>query len=118
MMTMVSNWKGELDVNGEHYPSVDAFISSNKPLVGIINIKLYPEADNARTRQITSLNRQSGQEQDVTEYKITVKKYMTEKTEPGSSFDFMERMNGNNPMPMRTMVGHIIKQTPGMVYME
>lgn len=48
--------------------------------------------------------------------KITVKKYMTQPATP--EFDFMAKWNNNIPMPLRTMVGEVIKQTRGMVYMK
>lgn len=48
--------------------------------------------------------------------KIKVKSYMTKKATP--EFDFMEKWNNNNPMPLRIMVGEKIKETPGMVYMK
>lgn len=47
---------------------------------------------------------------------ITVKQYMTKKATP--EFDFMEKWNHNNPMPLRTMVGEVEKETRGMVYMK
>lgn len=49
-------------------------------------------------------------------YKVTVKKYMTEKASP--AFDFMLKWNNDKPMPLRTMVGTVIKETRGMVYMQ
>lgn len=51
-----------------------------------------------------------------TQYKITVKKYMTQKSFSG--FNFMKKFNNDNPMPLRTMIGTIQKETKGMVYMK
>ena len=48
--------------------------------------------------------------------RITVRQYMTKPATP--EFDFMERWNHNNPMPLRTMVGTVEKETRGMVYMK
>ena len=48
--------------------------------------------------------------------RITVKSYMTKKATP--EFDFMLRWNNDNPMPLRTMVGTVEKETKGMVYMK
>lgn len=48
--------------------------------------------------------------------RITVKQYMTKKATP--EFDFMARWNNDNPMPLRTMVGTVEKETRGMVYMK
>ena len=52
---------------------------------------------------------------DTTQYKITVKSYMTKKATP--SFDFMKKWNDDKPMPLRVMVGEKVKETRGMVYM-
>ena len=49
-------------------------------------------------------------------YKITVKKYMTEPSTP--NFDFQDRWNDGNPMPLCTMQGEVIKETRGMYYMK
>jgi hypothetical protein len=50
------------------------------------------------------------------QYKITVKKYMTEPAT--STFDFQDKWNNGKPMPLCTMQGEIIKETRGMYYME
>ena len=49
-------------------------------------------------------------------YKITVKKYMTEPSTP--NFDFQDRWNDGNPMPLCTMHGKVTKETRGMFHME
>lgn len=49
-------------------------------------------------------------------YKITVKKYMTEPAT--STFDFQDKWNDGNPMPLCIMQGEIIKETRGMYYMH
>ena len=49
-------------------------------------------------------------------YKITVKKYMTE---PATvNFDFQDKWNNGNPMPLCIMQGEVIKETRGMYYMK
>ena len=49
-------------------------------------------------------------------YKITVKKYMTE---PATvNFDFQDKWNDGNPMPLCIMQGEVIKETRGMYYMN
>lgn len=110
MLTMLKDWKGTVEINGTQYGNIND-ITVNMLASDSVCIKLLPQTRNGGVeadKQITGTK----------EYRITVKKYMTQPTEPGSSFDFMARMNNNNPMPMRTMVGTVIKQTPGMVYME
>lgn len=49
-------------------------------------------------------------------YKITVKKYMTEPAT--ANFDFQDKWNNGNPMPLCIMKGEIIKETRGMYYMK
>lgn len=49
-------------------------------------------------------------------YSITVKRYMTQNSNP--SFDFMAKFNNDNPMPFVEMSGKVTKETRGMVYME
>lgn len=53
---------------------------------------------------------------DNKEYKIHVKKYMTEKSSP--QFDFMSNWNNDVPMPFVIMSGTIEKETRGMYYMK
>ena len=49
-------------------------------------------------------------------YKIIVKKYMTEPAT--SNFDFQDKWNNGNPMPLCIMQGEVIKETRGMYYMN
>ena len=49
-------------------------------------------------------------------YKITVKKYMTEPAT--ANFDFQDKWNDGNPMPLCIMQGEVIKETRGMYYMN
>lgn len=47
-------------------------------------------------------------------YRITVKKYMTQKS--NRDFDFMSKWNKDIPMPFVRMTAKVIKQTRGMLY--
>lgn len=49
-------------------------------------------------------------------YRITVKKYMTQKS--NRDFDFMSKWNKDIPMPFVRMTAKVIKQTRGMIYAE
>lgn len=49
-------------------------------------------------------------------YKITVKKYMTEPAT--ANFDFQDKWNNGEPMPLCIMQGKVIKETRGMYYMN
>lgn len=112
MITAIKTWPGKVAVNGENYDNIATAIANFKPVNGPICIKLYPKNE-------TSGNQQAGALVDVNksdEVRITVKKYMTEKASVG--FDFMEKWNNNEPMPLRTMTGKVLQETKGMVKME
>lgn len=110
MINMLAGWQGKAQVNGTVYPNINAFISLNKPLSNDMHIILYSDVKKPVNEPDKSENKQ--------EYRITVKKYMTQETEPGSNFTFMRDRNNNVPMPLRIMTGTIEKETPGMYYMK
>lgn len=110
MITLLKGWKGELEINGIRYPSVDAVIAANPALSGTVSIRLLSKTEAAKTQHISTDT--AGPQQ----YRIEVRQYMTKKASP--EFDFMEKWNHNQPMPLRTMVGTVEKETRGMVYMK
>lgn len=111
MFKVLENWKGAVEINGVLYDSImDAQKLVNKEHISIEYIKLCSEHKNAEKRKITQI------ESNPTQYVITVKQYMTKKSSP--SFDFMAKWNNDNPMPLRTMIGTVEKETSGMVYMK
>lgn len=117
MISMLSGWQGTAEVDGKKYESIEALGSDFKPVSGAFHIILRPKQTKRLDEAISSSQEHMQAERpERVEYKITVKKYMTEKASPG--FDFMAKMNGDNPMPLRTMTGWIEKETKGMVYMH
>ena len=106
---ILQNWKGELDIGDKHYTSIQDATSDFKTLSSETHIKLYSKSKNALKRKIEAVEAN-------TEYKITVKAYMTREATP--EFDFMAKWNNNEPMPLRTMIGTVEKETKGMVYMK
>lgn len=117
MITMLKEWKGAVEVNNERYDNITAVILRNKPLSGQICIKLYPQAlqsEFTASKSVTDGNK----EETSTQYRVTVRQYMTKPTENGSDFDFMLKWNNNVPMPLRTMVGTVEKETKGMYKMH
>lgn len=121
MITMLRSWQGPVDVDGKSYDGIKAAISDFKAGKGDIHIKLYPKQQTGLRiddSAIKTENKVEDIQRAVREIKITVKKYMTEPTEPGSSFDFMAKWNNNVPMPLRTMTGVVDKETRGMVHMK
>ena len=114
MLTMLKNWKGAVEINDKHYDSIQDAISDFKTFSADMHIVLHSTKKRASERNI---ERQSAQSvQSAQQYKVTVKKYMTQKGNP--SFDFMTKWNNDNPMPLRTMIGTVEKETRGMVYMN
>ena len=111
MLTLLKNWKGPVEVNGTLYDSINAVNLADIKTLDEINIKLL-HTEKIENKGNTSENRTV----DVTEYQITVKRYMTQKA--SATFDFMEKWNNNIPMPLRIMVGTVEKETRGMVYMK
>ena len=111
MLSMLKDWKGKVNINGVEYDNISV---ANKPVSGPVHIILYPEQYNVK-----NAGGNVSQTVDIPKEKellITVKAYMTKKSEPG--FDFMEKWNNNNPMPMRIMAGTVIQETRGMVRMK
>lgn len=110
MLSLLKDWQGSVDVNDVSYESIQKV---KNPVSGRVHIVLYPEgfkAQNEATTRSEQVVEPSG------EKLITVKKYMTQKAEPG--FDFMSKWNNNEPMPMRTMAGVVLQETRGMVRMR
>jgi len=103
---LLSDWKGTITIDNE---LVDASKIEFKRLSEDTHILLQSVNKKRNTSEIETLN-------EKIEYRVTVKKYMTEKSSPG--FDFMSKWNNDNPMPLRTMTGTIEKETKGMVYMK
>ena len=113
MLEMLQNWKGSFEVNGKVYESLDALKGSQFNFTDEICIKLYPKGYRAVTDENRAVKQADIQSPETV---ITVKSYMTKKSCP--EFDFMAKWNNDNPMPLRTMVGTKVKETPGMVYMK
>ena len=114
MINILQNWKGSFEINGVFYKDFDDVTSRFQAVDGEIHIVLHPKGATAVNEANTSVKQQVVDKPQ--EYRITVKKYMTQPSDPG--FDFMAKWNNDNPMPLRTMTGIKVKETPGMVYMK
>lgn len=106
---MLKNYTGAIEINGQKYDSVSDALKSFKSDSKSITIKL---SSNHRERN----TEQPSAPQTNAQKKITVKAYMTRKSTP--EFTFMKEWNNDTPMPLRTMVGTVEKETRGMVYMK
>lgn len=109
MLSMLKDYKGSIEINGEKYDSVKTALKRFKSDSDTITIKLSSN----RVESVKSSVRAS---ETYTQKKITVKQYMTRKAT--EDFDFMKTWNNDNPMPLRTMIGTVEKETRGMVYMK
>lgn len=103
---LLKDWKGEILINDI---SVNASNFDFNTLSDDTHIILHSDVKSATQSVVDSEN-------NMIQYRITVKKYMTEPASLG--FDFMAKWNKNIPMPLRTMTGTIEKETRGMVYMK
>ena len=112
LIDSLQSWKGSIEVNSQKFASVDESRQAlSDTSLHLDSIVLYAHAENATERKIS---RSECAGADV--YRVTVRQYMTRKS--SSDFDFMAKWNNDIPMPLRTMVGTLEKETPGMVYMK
>lgn len=109
MLTLLKSWKGAVEIDDKKYATIQDAQNDFKSVSNTVHIKLYSASEK---RSETHLD---ASESDKQEYRITVKRYMTETASPG--FDFMAKWNDNNPMPLKTMIGTVDKETRGMVHM-
>lgn len=111
MLTMLQNWKGPVEINGALYENVtQAILNAKLSDSTQVSIKLLQKEKSVSKRSEMSVS------DDVQQYRITVKQYMTKKATP--DFDFMKKWNNDVPMPFMTMIGTVEKETRGMVYMK
>ena len=103
MLTLLNDWKGEVEVNGTKYDSIK-------------NCRFDSSLDTIHIVLHSAKKKQSIERISASETIITVKQYMTKKAT--ADFDFMQKWNNDIPMPLRTMVGRRIKETRGMAYYE
>lgn len=106
---LLKDWTGEVEIGDKKYYHVQDATSVFKSISADTHIKLFSKKKNAIQSIVEAHN-------DIVEYRITVRKYMTQTATP--EFDFMAKWNNNNPMPLRTMTGTVEKETRGMIYMK
>ena len=111
MLSLLQNWKGEVEVNGVHYANIREVKIDDLSDFASVTIKLLSANKKSQKSSNSALV-----SDDKQQYRITVKSYMTKKASP--EFDFMKRWNNDVPMPLRTMIGTVEKETRGMVYMK
>ena len=105
---MFDNWKGQILVNDKECSNLSS--KALTELGGPVKIKLVPKGMTPIEPVLVA------ECSETTEYIITVKSYMTQKST--EDFAFMKNFNKDIPMPLMTMVGTKEKETPKMFYMK
>ena len=112
MLNLLKDYKGAVEVNGQSFDSLDSALKGLKNFDGQLTIVLNKGAG----ERVSQASRQVEEVVGDKIYRIKVKQYMTRPSTP--EFDFHDKWNNGNPMPMRIMVGKKLKETKGMVQME
>ena len=116
MINLMKNWKGRVEIDGVEYDNIKTAIEQFKAHTGDIHIVLKSSGSKRAVEEKVKSDNPVKSVTGETEYRITVKQYMTKQATP--QFDFMQKWNNDKPMPIMTMTGTIVKETKGMVYMK
>lgn len=116
MLNLLEGYKGALEVNGTEYSGVKAAVQALKGYEGQVTIVLNKAGKTQEQEPKVRAENKVEEIQGSPVYKIKVRQYMTKPASP--EFDFHNKWNDGNPMPMRIMVGRKLKETRGMVQME
>lgn len=111
MISAIKQWSGKVIINDTEYKNGQDAQKARNSVSDVVTITLLSDS-----RKLVKTQSETFEHDADTEYIITVKQYMTKEASP--EFDFMQKWNNNNPMPLRTMVGTIEKETNGMYYMK
>ena len=109
MLSMLKDYKGKVVINDTEYRNINDAVKHFKRAGDTVTIKLLSNSEKRSTAQ-------NNAKLEHILKKITVKQYMTRKAT--DDFDFMREWNNDEPMPLRTMIGTVEKETRGMVYMK
>ena len=112
MLNLLKDYKGAVEVNGQSFDSFDSALKVLKNFDGQLTIVLNKGAGERVSQASQQVEEVAGDKI----YRIKVRQYMTRPSTP--QFDFHDKWNNGNPMPMRIMVGRKLKETKGMVRME
>lgn len=112
MLNLLKDYKGAVEVNGQSFDSLDSALAGLKNFDGQLTIVLNKGA----VERVSQASQQVEEAAGDKIYRIKVRQYMIKPSTP--EFDFHDKWNNGNPMPMRIMVGRKLKETKGMVQME
>lgn len=112
MLNLLKDYKGAVEVNGQSFDSLDSALKGLKDFDGQLTIILNKGAGERVSQASQQVEEVAGDKI----YRIKVRQYMIKPSTP--EFDFHDKWNNGNPMPMRIMVGKKLKETKGMMQME
>ena len=114
---LAGSYKGSVIINEQEYSSMENATKALAGMVGQATIILNPTTKKSVNNEVANATIESVVE-DINDpiYRIKVRQYMIKPSSAG--FDFHDKWNKGIPMPMRIMVGRILKETKGMVQME
>ena len=104
-LEFLNSWNGAVEIDSTNFNSVSEI--SSDLVLNENTIIILKSKENASAGQRAKAS---------DDYIVEVRPYMTTQATP--SFDFMEKWNNDNPMPLKIMVGTIEKETRGMYYMK
>lgn len=107
----LKSWSGTIEIDGQKFDDIES--ASNFDFESVSDNSRIILSKKRKTAKYADIQRNLSNFQRV---RISVKRYMTEKSTP--SFDFMKVWNNDIPMPLMTMVGTVEQETPGMYYMS
>jgi hypothetical protein len=104
-----------VDINGVSYKNIEDAVNGivEGPVTIVFNKREVTKEEQSHTTDTVPSNNTSP---DSKIYRIRVRQYMTKPSSSG--FDFQDKWNNGIPMPMRVMVGKVLKETKGMYQME
>jgi len=112
---LIGTYRGKVVINDTEYPALDT--KALAAHTGQVTIILNPTTKKSINDDVASVTTESVVETNSEPiYRIKVRQYMTKP--PSAGFDFHDKWNKGIPMPMRIMVGKVLRETKGMVQME
>lgn len=118
MLELIQNWAGNVTVDGTTYENVTDIpsIESQKPVTFIFSPDMNTTITESKLVEPLDSPKLVEHMEIGKSYQVKVRQYMTK---PATiDFDFMDKFNNGIPMPMRVMVGTVIRETAGMYLME
>ena len=116
MLNLLNGYKGALEINGTAFGGINEAIQGLKGFDGKLTIIINKTGTGAKNTPTNEGRRTVTDIQGSPIYRIKVRQYMIKPSCP--EFDFHDKWNNGNPMPLRIMVGRKLKETKGMVQME